>query len=248
MPEYYTNPDVISVDGYEIYFTRFSDSILGDHFTKAVSDLEQILSNFWIDESQIVEGGGGLSSITQRLRDNLYEHGWNKINIKSEQRVRDRVLSSESHEIDHYKEFDKGNIGLEIEWNNKDPFFDRDLENFRKLHQLGEISMGVIITRGESLQTALYHVFLRFLEKTQPDTVKDILAHISLSIKDQSIIKKMLEAPMEESYPTIARKIYTSKFGSTTTHMGKLHLRINRGVGNPCPLVLIGIGADSLRA
>ncbi len=48
------------------------------------------------------------------------------------------------------------------------------------------------------------------------------------------------------TYMAIARKIYTSKFGSTTTHMDKLHLRINRGVGNPCPLIMIGIGKDRL--
>ena len=54
--------------------------------------------------------------------------------------------------------------GLEIEWNNKDPFFDRDLENFRKLHQLGELTLGIIITRGVSLQNELIEVYKRFLE------------------------------------------------------------------------------------
>ena len=44
---------------------------------------------------------------------------------------------------------------LEIEWNNKDPFFDRDLENFQRLHALGAISLGVLVTRGASLQAAL---------------------------------------------------------------------------------------------
>ena len=39
-----------------------------------------------------------------------------------------------------------------MEWNNKDPFFDRDLNNFRLLHQLGVLSVGVIITRLWELQ------------------------------------------------------------------------------------------------
>jgi Restriction endonuclease BglII len=30
----------------------------------------------------------------------------------------------------------RGRVGLEIEWNNKDPFFDRDLNNFRLLFEL----------------------------------------------------------------------------------------------------------------
>jgi hypothetical protein len=31
------------------------------------------------------------------------------------------------------------------------------------------------------------------------------------------------------------------KFGAATTHWSKLEARVRRGVGNPCPLVLIGL-------
>lgn len=244
---YYLNLEVLNVNGYEIYYTRFSDSIIKDHFSEAVSDIQAVLESFEINEDQIIAGGGGLSSITQKLRDKLYEKGWKKINITSEHKVMDRVLTSESHEIDHYKEFEKGNIGLEIEWNNKDPFFDRDLENFRKLHQLGELTLGIIITRGTTLQEELLNVFHRFLTKIYPFDINNLLEFISLSRKDQVIIKKLLELPQEEALEKIAKKMYTSKYGITTTHMGKLLLRINRGVGNPCPFVLIGIGKDNLR-
>ena len=43
-------------------------------------------------------------------------------------------------------------VALEIEWNNKDPFYDRDLNNFRLLFDLRAISVGVIITRCDDLQ------------------------------------------------------------------------------------------------
>jgi hypothetical protein len=43
-------------------------------------------------------------------------------------------------------------VALEIEWNNNDPFYDRDLNNFRLLFDLRAISMGVIITRCDELQ------------------------------------------------------------------------------------------------
>lgn len=58
-----------------------------------------------------------------------------------------------THEIDHVRETERGAVALEIEWNNKDPFFDRDLENFQRLHAEGAVSVGVIVTRGASLQT-----------------------------------------------------------------------------------------------
>ena len=41
---------------------------------------------------------------------------------------------------------------VEIEWNNKDPFFDRDLNNFRLLFDLRAVSVGIVITRCDELQ------------------------------------------------------------------------------------------------
>lgn len=53
-----------------------------------------------------------------------------------------------THGVDCFR----NRIALEIEWNNKDPFFDRDLNNFRLLFELRAVSVGVIITRSDDLQ------------------------------------------------------------------------------------------------
>jgi hypothetical protein len=53
-----------------------------------------------------------------------------------------------THKVDCYK----NRVALEVEWNNKDPFFDRDLNNFRLLFELRAIDVGVIITRSTELQ------------------------------------------------------------------------------------------------
>lgn len=58
------------------------------------------------------------------------------------------TMESPTHKVDCYK----NRVALEIEWNNKDPFFDRDLNNFRLLFELRAISVGVIITRCDELQ------------------------------------------------------------------------------------------------
>jgi hypothetical protein len=42
-----------------------------------------------------------------------------------------------------------------MEWNNKDPFYDRDLINFQALHHEGAIAVGVIVTRGPALQSLI---------------------------------------------------------------------------------------------
>ena len=53
-----------------------------------------------------------------------------------------------THKVDCFR----NRVAVEIEWNNKDPFFDRDLNNFRLLFELRAISVGVIITRTDALQ------------------------------------------------------------------------------------------------
>ena len=58
------------------------------------------------------------------------------------------AIDSPTHKVDCFK----NGVAVEIEWNNKDPFFDRDLNNFRLLFELRAISVGVIITRCDELQ------------------------------------------------------------------------------------------------
>ncbi len=38
-----------------------------------------------------------------------------------------------------------------------------------------------------------------------------------------------------------ARNFVADKYGAATTHWRKLEDRVHRGVGNPCPLLLVGL-------
>ena len=77
------------------------------------------------------------------------DNGWKKHNFEVNRIVSGDDKESISHEIDHVKDFQTG--ALELEWKNKNLFFDRDLENFKRLHSVGVISLGGIITRNDSL-------------------------------------------------------------------------------------------------
>lgn len=44
--------------------------------------------------------------------------------------------------------------------------------------------------------------------------------------------------PFQEAW---VNTFVSDKFGTATTHWGKLRDRIDRGVGNPCPLLLVGL-------
>lgn len=151
---------------------------------------------------------------------------------------------AQSHEIDHVKTFDAGTIALEIEWNNKDPFFDRDLENFKRLHADGGISLGVIVTRGASLQDSVRDLIRRFAGEQNINSHAD-MERIGLNPTKRQVadvLKRVSRSknpiPFRDAW---ADQFTSDKFGTATTHWSKLQDRVQRGVGNPCPLILIGL-------
>jgi hypothetical protein len=74
--------------------------------------------------------------------------GWVEKEFATSITVDDTVYETPTHKVDCFK----NRVACEIEWNNKDPFFDRDLNNFRLLFELRAIDLGIIITRTDELQ------------------------------------------------------------------------------------------------
>ena len=105
--------------------------------------------------------GGGHAEPTMRLRDALVASEWGKHTFVVRTIVDGTEREATSHEVDHVRRCPAGTLALEIEWNNKDPFFDRDLENFQRLHVDSAISVGIIVTRGRSLQAEMLQIMHR---------------------------------------------------------------------------------------
>jgi len=151
----------------------------------------------------------------------------------------ERGLST--HWIDHVRKVGDYAIALEIEWNNKDPFFDRDLENFKRLHIDAAISVGMIITRGKSLQEGLVSLVESYCSLKGVTCPDDLGQHGITRTERQSreLARRMMG---ETAFSTaFAQKFVQDKFGSSTTHWEKLAERTRRGAGGSCPLVLFGI-------
>jgi len=157
---------------------------------------------------------------------------------------------STSHEVDHVKSYvDAGVIALEIEWNNKDPFYDRDLENFKRLHAEGAISVGIIITRGQSLQESLWNAVRRFATERAIDSMERLAENgVTPTPKQRANILKRVQRTKDPVSVATAwtDNFVANKFGQATTHWSKLIHRVERGVGNPCPLLLIGLPASMI--
>lgn len=125
-----------------------ASAILERDFPEEFADLCSTLTSFRLKKSHILRPGGRKSQIADELDSHLYKLGWLEKQFDTRAQVDGEERVTPTHSIDCYK----NKIGIEIEWNNKDPFFDRDLNNFRLLFDLKTISVGVIITRCSDLQ------------------------------------------------------------------------------------------------
>jgi len=112
------------------------------------NDIIDVLRAFRLLRSEVLLAGGGLSPISQQINGAFDSRGWKETKFATKIVVDDVEYITPTHLVDCFK----GRVALELEWNNKDPFFDRDLNNFRFLFDLRAIDVGIIVTRASELQ------------------------------------------------------------------------------------------------
>lgn len=133
---------------YEIVDWKHANAILHGDFPSEWNDIINILTNFKLLKSAILTPGGGKSPISGWIDSEFYKRGWIEKSFDTKVVIDQIEHKTPTHKVDCFK----NHIGVEIEWNNKDPFYDRDLNNFRLLHELRALSVGVMITRSDELQ------------------------------------------------------------------------------------------------
>ena len=227
-----------ALSNYRIEDVRKGLTILENSTPTVANDLVEILSGYTIENEQIIAGGGGHAEPTTNLRDRFNEKNWDK-KIVEEQHIVDGMSSkSVTHEIDHWVNYRDDYIGLEIEWNNKPPFFDRDLSNFSNLHRLEKLTIGIIITRGPNLGTKLQDIFDEWVQSNLDENREFVYSKLN---KQRGKVQKQVEKNPQREIEYISKALYQSKYGQSTTHWDTLMKTIANNNGYPAPLVLIGI-------
>ncbi len=122
---------------------RHAAAILSQDFPQEWGAIVQVLRGFTLRPSDITTPGGRLSSVSQYFNDSFVMRGWREKSFDTSVLVDETRTETPTHKVDCFK----NEIALEVEWNNKDPFFDRDLNNFRLLFELRAVSVGVILTK-----------------------------------------------------------------------------------------------------
>lgn len=150
---------------YEVREWRHACAILQLDFPDEWNDIVTVLSGFRLKKGYIAPPGGNKSLVSSAIDLAFNDLGWREkrwdttVTLLAKVRLnrsRAGVVGAEppvnrespTHNVDCFK----NKVALEIEWNNKDPFFDRDLNNFRLLFELHAVSVGIIITRCDELQ------------------------------------------------------------------------------------------------
>jgi hypothetical protein len=133
---------------YEVHEWKHACAVLAGDFLEEWDDIIKVLTDFRLKKAYITQGGGSKSLVAGALDAAFRQLGWQEKSFDTKITVDNSEMPSPTHKVDSFK----NRVALEVEWNNKDPFFDRDLNNFRLLFDLRAIHVGVIITRTDELQ------------------------------------------------------------------------------------------------
>lgn len=133
---------------YEVHEWRNATGILSTAKPKEWEEIQKALREFKLYRSEILAPGKNKSKVADRFEKPLTEAGWVEKEFATGIVVDGVTTPSPTHKVDCFK----SGVALELEWNNKDPFYDRDLNNFRLLFDLRIAEVGVIVTRASHLQ------------------------------------------------------------------------------------------------
>lgn len=132
---------------YEVREWKHACAVLKSDYPEQWNDILDVLRKFRFTEANIRAAGGGISVLSQYFNTAFKEKGWVEKSFATKIVVDETEMASPTHKVDCVK----GQVALEIEWSNKDPFFDRDLNNFRLLFDLRAVSVGILITKSDEV-------------------------------------------------------------------------------------------------
>lgn len=198
---------------FEIYSYRNAAGLLATAFPNHFAEILQALESFTISRQMIRQPGGSRGPIAQYV-DELMPDDWVEARISADLRVRlhdakkrEVILKEywrdgylDGHRIDYLK----GRVALDVEWNSKDQTYDRDLYAFSAFYQAGAIDVGVILTRGSSLDGAFFRSLGNVLKKDGSDGTELVMKKFGASTTWMGKLLYRLDAGRNAGCPVLA--------------------------------------------
>ena len=239
---------------YEVHNFRNAAQVLATGCPSEFGEILEALRTFRLTIADIRKPGGNESDIPKKISSLLRAKGWNETRIKgdlliqkvsgpgtssskkksksgeddeedeSEATTLEKIeeLKRKGFHVEHIKrenfldghkvDYVKNRVAFDLEWNSKDQTFDRDLYAFRAFHECDLIDAALLLTRSGQL-----------------DEVFDALG---------AELDKYGNPKLDKNGKT---KMIRTKYGASTTWMGKLLYRLNAGRHGGCPVLALGI-------
>ena len=201
---------------FEIFSYRNAASILARSFPEQFAHLVDALKGFTITRTMIRLPGGNKGPIAHYV-DNLFPSpDWIETHISADLMVRlqdaksrtqHKVISQYTLEgfLDgHRIDFVSGRIALDLEWNSKDQTYDRDLYAFSAFYAAGAIDVGIILTRGSSLNNTFFRSLGKVLRKDGTEGTEDVYKKFGASTTWMGQLLPRLDAGRNGGCPVLA--------------------------------------------
>ncbi|PWE16893.1 hypothetical protein DDZ18_09260 [Marinicauda salina] len=247
--------------GWVFQSLNYASAVISDEFEREFDLLlDSLLSARFTIEDAIIKRGGGRSDQTTALGRQFVANGWKANNITIKNRVEFSSAfspidtQSTTHEIDHLISNENNKLAaIEIEWNNKDEFFDRDVQAIRRLYEMNVVDLGGIVTRSPKLEEKIPEFVLEYFINWPIKCANDF-ANVA-SYFEQKYGRNKFSFPTDVQAAEIDRKVkagtpyvdaasrvfVASKYAGTTTNWRQLQSRVQRKDLGRAPTILIGI-------
>ena len=151
-------------DLYEVYEYRHAAALLYSEFPVLYAEVCESLREFRFTRTQVTESGGNESEIPKTFSRLLRPKGWIEGKLSATLTVNSQIVQQDTHKIDYIKR----RVAFDLEWNSRNGTLDRNLLAVRTFFDYDKVSVGVVVTRSESLNSLFRQ--LGVLKKYGPST------------------------------------------------------------------------------
>lgn len=197
---------------YELYSYRGAATILAHNFPRQFQHLCDALRALQITTTMVRLPGGNRGPIALYV-DTLFDDSWRETRISADLHVklhhakRNVLLDQYTRQgyLDgHRIDFVSGRVALDLEWNSKDQTYDRDLYAFSAFHAAGAIDVGIILTRGTSLNNSFFRGLGVVLNKDGTEGTAQVYKKFGASTTWMGKLLYRLDAGRNGGCPVIA--------------------------------------------
>ena len=198
---------------FDIYSYRSAGMVLAQSHPRQFRQIVEALDRFEISETMIRTPGGSKGPIARYMDTLLDSSEWKETRISADlhvklhhsaggESIREYVRKGylDGHRID----FLSGRVAFDFEWNSKDQTYDRDLYAFAAFYAAGAIDVGIILTRGMSLDNHYFRKLGKVLTKDGKEGTSEVYKKFGASTTWMKKLLYRLDAGRNGGCPVLA--------------------------------------------